>query len=62
MDGRSIKVALTNKGAEPALRIVPVFEQHKSVILSGLAASEVRLLLTMLLKLCDSAGALDNFA
>lgn len=62
MDGRSIKVALTNKGAEPALRIVPVSKQHKSVILSGLAASEVRLLLTMLLKLCDSAGALDNFA
>jgi DNA-binding MarR family transcriptional regulator len=59
-DGRSIRIALTNKGVELALRIVPVAQQLESVILTGLTASDVQALRTMLLKLYENAGALDD--
>jgi MarR family transcriptional regulator, organic hydroperoxide resistance regulator len=61
-DGRSIRIALTSKGEELALRIVPVAQQHESVILTGFAANDVQVLRTMLLKLYENAGALDDLA
>ncbi|KPD16756.1 MarR family transcriptional regulator [Burkholderia sp. ST111] len=59
-DGRSIRIALTSKGDELALRIVPVAKQHESVILSGFTANDVQVLRTMLLKVYENAGALDD--
>jgi MarR family transcriptional regulator, organic hydroperoxide resistance regulator len=59
-DGRSIRIALTSKGGELALRIVPVAQQHESVLLDGFTASDVQILRTMLLKLYENAGALDD--
>lgn len=59
-DGRSIRIALTSKGDELALRIVPVAKQHESVILTTFTASEVQVLRAMLLKLYENAGALDD--
>jgi DNA-binding MarR family transcriptional regulator len=59
-DGRSIRIALTSKGEDLALRIVPVAKQHESVILAGFAASDVQVLRAMLLKLYENAGALDD--
>lgn len=59
-DGRSIRIALTSKGGELALHIVPVAQQHESVILTGFTASDVQVLRTMLLKLYENAGALDD--
>jgi DNA-binding MarR family transcriptional regulator len=59
-DGRSIRIALTRQGEELALRIVPVARQHESVVLSGFAASDVQALRSMLLKLYENAGALDD--
>ncbi|HEX7907566.1 MAG TPA: MarR family transcriptional regulator [Paraburkholderia sp.] len=61
-DGRSIRIALTQKGEELALRIVPVARQHESVVLSGFAADDVQALRSMLLKLYENAGALDDLA
>jgi DNA-binding MarR family transcriptional regulator len=61
-DGRSIRIALTSKGEELALRIVPVAQQHESVILTGFTTSDVQVLRTMLLKLYENAGALDDLA
>src|SRR6267378_1399652 len=40
-DGRSIRVVLTGKGEELALRIVPVAKRHESVVLSGFTASDI---------------------
>jgi DNA-binding MarR family transcriptional regulator len=59
-DGRSIRIALTQQGEELALRIVPVARQHESVVLAGFAASDVQALRSMLLKLYENAGALDD--
>jgi MarR family transcriptional regulator, organic hydroperoxide resistance regulator len=61
-DGRSIRIALTSKGDELALRIVPVAKQHESTILTGFTASDVQVLRAMLLKLYENAGALDDLA
>lgn len=61
-DGRSIRIALTSKGDELALRIVPIAKQHESVILTGFTASDIQALRSMLLKLYDNAGALDDLA
>jgi DNA-binding MarR family transcriptional regulator len=59
-DGRSIRIALTDKGVELALRIVPVAKQHEAVILTDFTASDVQILRTMLLKLYENAGELDD--
>jgi MarR family transcriptional regulator, organic hydroperoxide resistance regulator len=59
-DGRSIRIALTRKGEELAQRIVPVAKRHESVVLSGFTASDVQALRSMLLKLYENAGALDD--
>ncbi|WP_254700258.1 MarR family winged helix-turn-helix transcriptional regulator [Trinickia violacea] len=59
-DGRSIKIVLTRKGEELAQRIVPIAKQHESVLLSGFTASDVQSLRSMLLKLYENAGALDD--
>lgn len=59
-DGRSIRIALTDKGGELALRIVPVAKQHEAVILTDFTASDVQILRTMLLKLYENAGELDD--
>ena len=59
-DGRSIKIVLTRKGEELTQRIVPVAKQHESVLLSGFTASDVQSLRSMLLKLYENAGALDD--
>ena len=59
-DGRSIRIALTDKGVELALRIVPVAKQHEAVILADFTASDVQILRTMLLKLYENAGELDD--
>ncbi|WP_308112715.1 MULTISPECIES: MarR family winged helix-turn-helix transcriptional regulator [Paraburkholderia] len=59
-DGRSIRIVLTSKGDELALRIVPVAKQHESVILSGFTADDVQVLRAMLLKVYENAGALDD--
>ncbi|OAJ57303.1 MarR family transcriptional regulator [Paraburkholderia ginsengiterrae] len=61
-DGRSIRIALTQKGEELALRIAPVGKQHEAVLLSGFAADDIQALRTMLLKLYENAGALDDLA
>ena len=59
-DGRSIRIALTSKGDELAMSILPVAKQHESVILTDFTASDVQVLRTMLLKLYENAGALDD--
>jgi DNA-binding MarR family transcriptional regulator len=59
-DGRSIRVVLTGKGEELALRIVPVAKRHESVVLSGFTASDIKVLRSMLLRLYENAGALDD--
>jgi MarR family transcriptional regulator, organic hydroperoxide resistance regulator len=59
-DGRSIRIALTSKGDELVLRILPVAKQHESVILTAFTASDVQVLRAMLLKLYENAGALDD--
>jgi MarR family transcriptional regulator, organic hydroperoxide resistance regulator len=59
-DGRSIRVVLTDKGEELALTIVPIAKHHESVALSGFTTADVRALRSMLLKLYENAGALDN--
>jgi DNA-binding MarR family transcriptional regulator len=59
-DGRSIRVVLTEKGEELALRIVPVAKRHESVALSGFTAGDVKVLRSMLLKLFENAGALED--
>ncbi len=59
-DGRSIRVVLTEKGEELALRIVPVAKRHESVALSGFNAGDVKVLRSMLLRLFENAGALDE--
>ena len=59
-DGRSIRVVLTKKGEELALRIVPAAKRHESVVLSGFTAGDIKVLRSMLLKLFENAGALDD--
>lgn len=59
-DGRSIRVVLTKKGEELALHIVPVAKRHEAVALSGFTANDVKVLRSMLLKLYENAGALDD--
>lgn len=59
-DGRSIRVVLTEKGEELALSIVPVAKRHESVILTGFARDEVKVLRAMLLRLYENAGGLDD--
>ncbi|CAB3781583.1 MarR family winged helix-turn-helix transcriptional regulator [Paraburkholderia caffeinilytica] len=59
-DGRSIRIALTKKGEDLASRIIPVGKQHESVLLSGFTANDVQALRSMLLKLYENAGALDD--
>lgn len=61
-DGRSIRIALTDRGVELALRIVPVAKQHEAVILTDFTASDIQILRTMLLKLYENAGELDDLA
>jgi|ERR1700686_906617 DNA-binding MarR family transcriptional regulator len=59
-DGRSIRIVLTEKGEELALRIVPVAKRHESVVLSGFTTSDIKVLRSMLLRLYENAGALDD--
>ncbi|MGF6600296.1 DNA-binding MarR family transcriptional regulator [Paraburkholderia sp. GAS448] len=59
-DGRSIRIALTRKGEDLALRIVPIGKRHESVVLSGFTANDVQALRSMLLKLYENAGALED--
>lgn len=59
-DGRSIRVVLTKKGEELALRIVPIAKRHETVVLSGFTADDAKALRFMLLKLYENAGALDD--
>lgn len=59
-DGRSIRIALTRKGEELALRIAPVAQRHESAVLSGFKANDAQALRFMLLKLYENAGALDD--
>jgi|SRR5579863_8158080 DNA-binding MarR family transcriptional regulator len=59
-DGRSIKIVLTTKGEELAQSIVPIAKRHESVLVSGFTASDVQSLRSMLLKLYENAGALDD--
>lgn len=58
-DGRSIRVALTKKGEELALSIVPIAKRHEAVALRDFAASDVQLLRAMLIKLYENTAALD---
>ncbi|WP_156528794.1 hypothetical protein [Caballeronia udeis] len=53
---------MTDKEAELVFRIVPVAIQYLSAILNCLPESDIRVLSTLLLKLCDNAGALDDLA
>ena len=59
-DGRLIRIALTTKGEELALRIVPVAKRHEVVLLRDFAASDVQVLRSMLHKLYENAGGLDD--
>ncbi|KAA1003802.1 MarR family transcriptional regulator [Paraburkholderia panacisoli] len=59
-DGRSIRIALTIKGEALALRIVPVAKRHEAVLLRDFAPSDVQVLRSMLLKLYENAGALED--
>jgi DNA-binding MarR family transcriptional regulator len=59
-DGRSIRVVLTEKGEELALRIVPVAKRHESVVVSGFTPNDIKVLRSMLLRLYENAGALDD--
>jgi|SRR6185369_15354948 len=59
-DGRSIRIALTSKGAELAQSIVPLAKRHEAVVLRDFAAGDVESLRAMLLKLYENAGALDD--
>ncbi|QBR02216.1 MarR family winged helix-turn-helix transcriptional regulator [Paraburkholderia pallida] len=59
-DGRSIRIALTEKGEELAQSIVPIAKRHEAVVLRDFDATDVQALRAMLLKVYENAEALDD--